>query len=260
MSEQNLPTILLLPGCFSTPSCFDRLVSYLHEAGYSTLYASYPSSNPADPSAVTAQKDIEHVRQTFLLPLVGKQRKDLIIAAHAFGGVVGAGAVVGLSKTVRRSRGELGGIVGLVYISGNIVQEGQTLIESAGGQWPPWLKNDKPSPGVAIAEPVLETLYNDCDPSLRPELEAAMTPHGYLCLDTKVSAPCWAEDGFSGTLAYVRTMQDQVNPVFIQDMCMANTQVHWEVESMDTSHGPFISQPGELAKHVVQFAEKFQAL
>ena len=141
MAEKR-PTILLLPGCFGTPASFDRLVPYLQEAGYATMTASYPSSNPPDPSAVTCQKDIAHFREEYLIPLVEKEQKELILAVHSFGGVVGGGAAVGLSKTDRRARGQSGGVVGLVYIAGNIVQENQTLIESAGGEWPPWLKKD----------------------------------------------------------------------------------------------------------------------
>ena len=106
----------------------------------------------------------------------------------------------------------------------------------------------------------MDTLYGDCDPSLRPELEAAMTPHGYQCLDTKASAPCWAEDGYKGRLAYVRTAQDGVNPAFAQDLWMEGTKVHWDVVDMNTSHGPFISQPRELSEAIVKFARKFEVV
>ena len=276
---EGLPTILLLPGCFATPACFDKLVPYLHEAGYTTLTASYPSSNPKDPSVVTCQKDIDHFREQYLLRLVEKEHKDLVLAVHSFGAVVGGGAAVGLSKADRRARGESGGIMGLVYIAGNIVQENQTLIESAGGQWPPWLKKDvvsqhcnpkikavysifssQPRPGVAIIDPVMETLYGDCDRVLQPELEAALTPHGYHCLETKASAPCWVEKGYKGRLAYVRTAQDGVNPAFAQDLWIESSGAQWDVTKMDASHGVFISQPKELAARIVAFAHKFEAL
>lgn len=137
------PTILLVHGCFATPACFDKLVPHLKKAGYPTLTATYPSSNPEDPSEVTAQKDSEYLRNQYLVPLVENEHRDVILAVHSFGGVVAAGAAVGLSKTDRKAANLKGGVLGLVYIAANILQEGQSLYESfGGGDWPPWFLKD----------------------------------------------------------------------------------------------------------------------
>ena len=143
MAKQTNPTIFLLTGCFSKPACFDRLRPFLHSAGYPTIAVGYPSSDPEIPGAATAQRDIDYVRNEHLLPLIEREHKDLLLTMHSFGGVVGSAAAVGLSKAERLPHGKQGGVVGLVYIAGNIVQEGQTLLESAGGRWPPWLVKDK---------------------------------------------------------------------------------------------------------------------
>lgn len=107
--------------------------------------------------------------------------------------------------------------------------------------------------------PLMETLYNDMDQSLGPELVPTMVPQGYHSLETKATAPCWAEKGYQGRLAYVRTALDRVNPAFAQDLWLESTRVHWDVVSMETSHSPYVSQPERLSEHIVAFAQKFES-
>lgn len=85
------------------------------------------------------------MRNNFLLPLVENEHKDVILAVHSFGGIVGGGAAVGLSKTDRLAQNLKGGVLGLIYIAGNITHEGQTMFDSVGGKWPEWLKLDNVS-------------------------------------------------------------------------------------------------------------------
>lgn len=87
-----------------------------------------------------------------------------------------------------------------------------------------------------------------------------MVPHGYQTLYTKAGPPCWAEKGYEGRLAYVRTALDKVNPAWAQDLWMQSSGVQWDVVRMETSHGPYVSQPEALAQHIVTFAEKFVEL
>lgn len=135
----------MIHGAFGTPAAWDKLVPFLEKAGYPIRRATYPSANPKKPSEVTAKKDIEHVRNNFLLPLVENEHKDVILAVHSFGGIVGGGAAVGLSKTDRLAQNLKGGVLGLIYIAGNITHEGQTMFDSVGGKWPEWLKLDNVS-------------------------------------------------------------------------------------------------------------------
>lgn len=103
-------------------------------------------------------------------------------------------------------------------------------------------------------------LCHDCDPSLESEVQAESVPQGYSCFTSVIPAQSWAEKGFSGRLAYVRTADDKINPAFAQDMWMEGTGVNWDVVTMQTSHAPYLSQPEELAKHLLNFCYKFEAL
>lgn len=139
------PTLLLLHGAFTTPAAWDILNPHLNQAGYPTERATYLSTNPPDPLEATVQRDTQHVRTKSLLPLVEDQSKDVVLVVHSYGGVVGAGAAYGLSKTDRLAQNLKGGVIGLIYIAGNIVPEGQSEFDTVGRAWPPWLVIDKVS-------------------------------------------------------------------------------------------------------------------
>lgn len=138
------PEIVLVPGAFGTPAGFDKLAKHLHAAGFSTHGAAYPSCNPADPAVASSAKDIAYIRDEVLLPLLDAGR-DLVVLVHSYGGVVGGGAAKGLDRASRAAAGQKGGVIGLIYVVGNITLEGESLMEAVGGAYPPFIKVGKVS-------------------------------------------------------------------------------------------------------------------
>ena len=137
------PTIVFFAGAFADPTCFDRIAPLFRSADYETVYANVPSLNPSDATTVTCANDSNATRNNVILPLIEEKHKDIVIFAHSYGGVVGAGAAAGLSKTTRAARKEAGGVIGLIYLVGNIVAEGETLLQAVGGAYPPFIKQGK---------------------------------------------------------------------------------------------------------------------
>jgi pimeloyl-ACP methyl ester carboxylesterase len=135
------PTIVFFAGAFADPSCFDNLATLFKDHGYATAYAQVLSLNPSKPEEVTAARDAEHTRNEIILPLL-EEGKDVIIFTHSYGGIVGGAAAAGLSKSSRASQGKKGGVIGLLYLAGNIVHEGKTLLEAVGGAYPPFIKEN----------------------------------------------------------------------------------------------------------------------
>ena len=163
MGSSNKPTIVLFAGAFADPSCFDRIKPLLGDAGYPTVYASVPSLRPKDLESTSCANDAQFARDNTLLPLIDGEHKDVIVFVHSYGGVVGGAAAAGLSKRARAARGEAGGVVGLVYLVGNIVLEGETLLHAVGGSYPPFIKqgkvcgtlfHTKDTCGFGLADPV----------------------------------------------------------------------------------------------------------
>ena len=142
MSPYLRPTVLIIPGAFHRTSSFNTLIPHLDALGFSTAVAAYPSLNPQDPTSATLAADVASIREKHLQPLIDTQGKDIILLLHSFGGVVGGGAATGYSKSERLSQGKAGGIIGLMYIAGNIVPEGQSVLDLFGGVYPPILEKD----------------------------------------------------------------------------------------------------------------------
>ncbi|KAI9713187.1 MAG: hypothetical protein M1820_001172 [Bogoriella megaspora] len=237
------PTIVFFPGAFASPSCFDNLAKQLHSAEYSTHYVHTPSLSPScPPEYATVERDAEITRRDHLFPLIKDQERDVIIFAHSYGGIVAGGAAHGLSKDKRAKAGKRGGVIGLLYCSGNITLEGESLLQT-------------PSEGLAIISPVKDILYNDCDPKLLPSLEAGMIPHSMTAFETPAPEPAWGEKCYQGKRSYVMTLKDACNPKTLQDEWISKTRVDWRIYEFETGHCPFISKVEELAKAVVNFAE-----
>ena len=78
-----------------------------------------------------------------------------------------------------------------------------------------------------------------------------------LALDSPAPPAAWAEPEFAGKLVFIRCMQDQALPPFLQDMFVEKSGVEWKVKDIDTSHSPFASKPEELVKILVDVAEQF---
>lgn len=117
----------------------------------------------------------------------------------------------------------------------------------------------QPSKGLALIEPAMDVLYNDCDPALTRDLESAMVPHALLAFETEATAPAWADAVFDGKRTYVHTLDDCCNPAFLQDAWLAKSNVKWDVVDFKTGHMPFVSQPEALAKQIVKSVNGFVA-
>jgi pimeloyl-ACP methyl ester carboxylesterase len=136
---QSLPTIVFLAGAFADPSCFAELAARFNQAGYPTVYAHVLSLNPEDLISATTSRDAEYVRENTIVPML-EAGKDVVVFAHSYGGVVGGAAAVGLSKSAET--GNKGGVIGLLYLVGNLVGEGTSLKQAVGGAYPPFIKED----------------------------------------------------------------------------------------------------------------------
>ncbi|KAL2149061.1 hypothetical protein VTH82DRAFT_1747 [Thermothelomyces myriococcoides] len=87
-----------------------------------------------------------------------------------------------------------------------------------------------------------------------------MRPHTLAAFETPPSAPAWADHGFDGRRAYMRTLDYQCNPISLQDLWLAKSATRWDVVDMDTGHMPFVSQPEALAVHIVRCFTSFAQL
>ncbi|KAL9619793.1 MAG: hypothetical protein Q9160_005629 [Pyrenula sp. 1 TL-2023] len=254
--SQTPPTIVFFAGAFAEPSCFNILSEHFREQGYPTIYANIPSLNPADAAAASTSHDAEETRNKTLLPLL-EANKDVVVFVHSYGGVVGGAAAAGLSKQARAAEGKSGGVIGLVYLVASLVSEGESMLQSVGGAYPPFIKQNYPSQGLAVIDPVMPTLYGDADPALAPKLEAAMRPHALAAFETPATAPAWAQSAFDGWRVFIRTIDDQCNPKTLQDIWLQKSRVQWDIVDIQSSHSPFVSRLAKIAMITIGLIKKW---
>jgi len=125
MSSHN-PVVVLIPGSFGSAACYSRMKPFLK--GYEFVDVAFPSADPEDALSVTCQRDITHVRDAFMQPLID-EGKDVVVVVHSYGGVISA-CCKGLDKVTRASRGQRGGVIGLVLICSNIVLENESVADA----------------------------------------------------------------------------------------------------------------------------------
>jgi hypothetical protein len=85
-----------------------------------------------------------------------------------------------------------------------------------------------------------------------------MIPHALKAFETPAPAPAWKEAAFKGRRAYLRTLDDKCNPLFLQEKWIEGSGVEWDVVDLETSHSAFISRPEEVVERIVGFLEKFE--
>lgn len=133
------PTIVLVPGAFHSPIHYALLISRLYAQGYEVVCQRNPSCDSPYPFAQTAAKDTSFIRSNLLMPLID-DGKEVILAVHSYGGLPGAAAAKGLSKTEVTAAGKKGGVVGLIFICALIAKEGDSLLSILPGQvFDPWV-------------------------------------------------------------------------------------------------------------------------
>ncbi|MCJ1385458.1 hypothetical protein MMC17_008581 [Xylographa soralifera] len=260
MASNLAPIILLVPGGFYEGSYFEPFAQRLNRKGFLTVIASYPSINPSDATSHTSATDAAFVREKFIIPLVENERRDLILFAHSYGGTAGGAAAAGYGKVTRIASGKKGGVIGLIYLAGNIVSEGKSLLEKVGvfGVTLTRLTSSshiKPSFGLCVVDPLVPTLCADLEPAVASMLAASALPHAIQVFASPSPLPAWAETAFDNRRAYFHTVQDACLPEVLQKAWLEDSGVHWSVKEVDASHSAFLSKGEEVADLVSEFAK-----
>ncbi len=114
------PVIVLVPGAFHSPSCWNALADGLQKQGYTVLTPPLAVCGEATDAArlvgTTALDDVRLIHSN-LLPFLDSGRESVIVG-HSYGSVPAALAVEGQTVEERAAKGLRGGIKALVTIAG----------------------------------------------------------------------------------------------------------------------------------------------
>ena len=239
------------------------------------MIAPYPSLNPTNPLVTDVAFDSKAVREKFLVPLVEKEGKEVVVVMHSYGGMPGSAASTGLGKDQRAREDMPGGVVGLIFISGFVIAEGATVADAQGGKLPPWVTEDsvcllkssvirlanhnlQPSTGLTMPADPIAVLAADIGLVKAQASVAELLPHATVAFKSPSPPPAWAEPAFRGRLAYIMCTEDQAIPKVGQEIMMQLTGQPWVVRELQGSHNSaFLLKEQEAAGLVAGIVEIF---
>ena len=116
------PTILFVLGFWEGSTPFAYMISLLQSQGYSTHFATLPSTGKTSRGNPELKDDIAAVRST-ITDLVDAG-EDIILVLHSAGGFLGSEAASGLDVKARLEAGLKGGVSKIVFLAGAVWPEG----------------------------------------------------------------------------------------------------------------------------------------
>ncbi|KAJ7231263.1 Alpha/Beta hydrolase protein [Mycena haematopus] len=123
------PTVLIIPGSFSTLHGYEGVISELEAHGYpvqgielETVGTRSKAPGLYDDAATVAA----------VASQLAEEGKDVVLVPHSYGGLVACEAAKGLAQSVREKAGKKGGIVRIVFITAVVGLEGQSLSDVMG--------------------------------------------------------------------------------------------------------------------------------
>ncbi|KAL8659961.1 MAG: hypothetical protein Q9202_006866 [Teloschistes flavicans] len=190
-------------------------------------------------------QDADLIR-TVVLSLAEKDR-EVIMLLHSYGGAPGSEAVKGLSKKERESNGLPGGVTHIIYMCGFMLQIGECV---GGASLPRPVPDPVDRDGATgltfLLEPRIPLFYADIESDLAKEMDALLVSQSGPAMTDPVTYPAWQHI----PTTYVRTQDDQVlfpNWQARQIKAVQETGTALTVETLKSSHSPFLSKPEEMA-------------
>lgn len=132
------PIVVLVPAAWHSPIHYAEYFKQLNLAGYDTISLRLPSCDSSLPKDQSVSVDAAFVSQYLLMPSINAGRR-VVLVMHSYSGGPGAMAAKGLSVAERSAAGQSGGIIGLIFISAFLAQDGQSLLSAGGGKFSPWV-------------------------------------------------------------------------------------------------------------------------
>ena len=235
-----MSTFVLIHGAAHGGWCWYKVVPLLEKQGHTVLAPDLPGHgrDKTPVTDVTLQLYVDSVCK-----LLDAQREPVILVGHSMGG--------GIITQVAEERPER--IKRLVYLTAGMPRNGQSLLER--------FRNDSESASLASFEiapdqisaifreaGLREAFYEDCSEEDIALAKLLLVPQAMAPLTTpvKTSEAKWGRV----PRVYIECLHDRaLTPPFQKRLYTAVPCQH--VISMDTSHSPFFSAPGELARHLM---------
>ncbi len=226
----NKANIVLVHGFWADGSGWSKVIPTLQTQGHFVVAGQHALTSLAD--------DVTATRQ-----LLAELEGPTLLVGHSYGGFV-----------ISEAANDAPGVVGLVYISAFILDEGETLL-SSGAQFPQLEVFQHlliTGQGFAWIDPDVfpQNFANDIDPVEARALAVAQVPPKASIFETKAGRPAWKS---LPSWSLFGSEDRMIHPEQHRWMAQRSKTTAREISA---SHVPFLSHPDEVARIILQAANE----
>lgn len=219
-------SLLLVPGAWHKPEHLKLLVEQMPDVDVHTVAL---TSSGDDPSALgDMYKDAAAIAAA-----AAAIDGPVVVAAHSYGGIPTTQALANVSN-VRR----------IVYLAAFQLDAGDSLLSSVRGEPAPWWKIHKGEGAIGdyieVADP-LDRFYGDVDPVIAAQAVSQLGYQAFASETQTLTEVAWK----TIPSTFIICEADNAIPPFVQELFAQRAE---NVQRINTSHSPFLSQPAMLAR------------
>lgn len=238
-----MSTYVLIHGTWHGGWCWERVVGHLEEAGHGALAPDLPGHGADGTPAAQVTLDA-YVRRA--CDIIDAEPEPVVLVGHSMGGIV-------ITQTAEERPDR---IAAVVYLTAYLLPNGAALTDYADADPDrPLTRNVVVAPDgqstTVRPEAPKEIFYNDCADDDVAWAAARLVPQPAAPRQT----PVRTTDGNFGRVprVYIECTRDNAMPLERQRRLHARLPCE-RVIAMDASHSPFLSQPEELARHLMSIS------
>ncbi|PGH27511.1 hypothetical protein AJ80_00752 [Polytolypa hystricis UAMH7299] len=251
-NTENRPVFLLIHGAWHTPAFYAPFCKTLEAQGYEAVCPYLPTCNGDVPPTKCLVDDVSLIRETVLSLIAAG--KSIVAIMHSYGGIVGTEALHSLGVKEQAQASKKGSVKHLVYVSAFVPTKGKSFLDLSGGNCPEWI-DSRPEENLLLVPDPAAVLYNDL-----PADEAASWAAQLLPFPRSAQIAPISQIAYSNIPAtFVVCENDAAVPPWVQKLMLkgpAEEGIEFAVESIQSSHSPFLSMPDKLAKLVIKIGSK----
>ena len=162
-----LPIVILIHDSWHIPTHYSTLIDTLSSLGYAVACPQLLTSHTESNCTSTFNDDCSLIYQ--LVFDLCSDGNDIVALCHGYGGFIASEALGELSKDERNQAGKIGGVIGMVSLAGMLPEQGQSLKDVYGGEWPECIRQHvsccQSSSKHYPADEALEGWHNSSSPA-----------------------------------------------------------------------------------------------
>lgn len=240
-----MTTFVLVHGSFHGAWCWSKVVAELEALGHRAVTLDLPAQGDDETPVAEATLDANVAR---VVDVIEKQSEPVVLVGHSFGGAT-------ITATAERVPEK---IAQLVYITAFIPRDGESVNDiTRSPLWPPeegaraFSRSADGLTASVAPEAVRDRFYHDCSEEDVALCLERIRPQPFAPRDTPLRT---TPERFGRVpRAYIHCTEDRSIPLRVQQEFVARMPCE-KVVSIATSHSPFLSAPGELARTLSELA------